>query len=90
MPVSGIGRGRDAFGSDRDLVDLAVGRVIVLDRATGRASVPQRGHGLGDAGRVIGETALRIDVEWKLHRRGDRRDMGQQLVARDGLVDLAE
>ena len=80
------GGGRDPLGGRCDRVDPPGRGVVVLDRAAGGAGAGQQAHGLGDSGRIGGEAALAVDRERQVGGGGEAGDVGDELVARDGLV----
>src|SRR3546814_2076404 len=59
LPGPGVGLfsgGRHPFGREAEIVDGVVGATgVVLDRAPGQPGRAGKAHGLGYAGRVVGE-----------------------------------
>ena len=77
-------------GREPDVVHPAGRRVVVLDRAAGRARLAEQAHGLGDAARVVGVEPLAVDVQRHGGHGRERRHVRDELVARDRLVHLPE
>ena len=88
--VRGLGRLGDALGGEPDVVDPIRLRVVVLDREAGGACVCEHRHGLRDPARVVRIAALAVDVQRQRSCCRDGCDVCGELVARNGLVRLAE
>jgi hypothetical protein len=85
-------RGRlDAGGGDVERVDGRVGPARrVLDRAAGEARRGGEADGLRDRLGRVGEAVLEVGAHRHRDRPGDRRGVGERLVAGDGVVEAAE
>ena len=88
-PGRGDGR-RHPLGGHVDREDGLGRRVVVLQRAAGRAGLADQLDGAGDPAGVVGEAALGVDVERDLDGGGHRLGVGQELVAGHVLVEPAE
>jgi len=82
--------GGDAIDRYVERIDAAASRVVILDRATRGTGLRDQLHSGGDAGRVIGEATLGVNVERYINCLRQLRDVDEQLVARDVLVGSPE
>jgi hypothetical protein len=89
-PVCGLGGFADTRGGDLDVVDPVACRVVVLDREARRSRLCEQRHSLGHAAWVFRIAALAVDVQRQRDRGGERRNVRDELVSRDRLVDLAD
>jgi hypothetical protein len=77
-------------GRTTDLVDAARFRVVVLDREARGSGLGEQLHSSRYTSRVVRIAALAVDVEGQICRSRERRDMCDELVARNGLVEPAD
>src|SRR5262249_45133275 len=76
--VRRVGRRRDAFRRQADVVDLAP--PPVLHRAPGHSGLERELYRLSDSGGVVSETVLEIAVHRKAGCLGDRTGMSYRLL----------
>ena len=85
-----LGRDPDPLRRGAGVVDPPGLRVVVLDRAAGRARIGEHPNGLGDAAGVVGVETFAVHVQRQRRRGGELGDVRDELVAHHGLVGLAD